>query len=62
MFHCPKCGRFVKEISIFANGLDEIVKVEGVCKKHGIVDVTNQDWDYDDFDNYFSLKTNLKYQ
>ena len=50
-FHCP-CGRFVGHITaeVSVSGIDKkIVKVTEVCKKHGVVDVTDQDWIYEDF-------------
>ena len=28
---------------------DMIMKVEGKCKDHGKQDVTNQEWNYEDF-------------
>ena len=46
---CPKCGKFVGNITAWVNGLDEITKVEGDCKVHGTVDVTDQDWCYEQF-------------
>lgn len=48
-FHCH-CGRFVGNIKATIVGIDDrIIKVTGVCKKHGVVDITDQDWTYEDF-------------
>jgi len=49
---CPKCGRICGRIvgyflsEYFGGGLE---KVFGVCKKHGRVDLTDQDWSYEEF-------------
>ncbi len=49
-FRCPKCGRFVSSVKATVNFFDTIVKVEGTCKKHNVVDCTNSsDWCYEDF-------------
>jgi len=51
-FRCPECGRFVSfdMITVIRDGLDTIIRIEGNCKKHGIVDVKNTaDWCYEDF-------------
>ena len=47
--HCPKCGRFCGQIvgTIRNEGL---VKVTGECRAHGEVDLSDQDWGYEDFD------------
>jgi len=47
-FHCH-CGRFVGNIKAKLTADNEITKVTGVCKKHGVVDVTDQEWCYEDF-------------
>ncbi|GAI05989.1 unnamed protein product [marine sediment metagenome] len=47
--NCPKCGKFVGNIEATRNGLEYITKVEGICKTHGKVDLTDQEWDYDEF-------------
>lgn len=47
--HCPRCGRFCGDITFFYNDYG-IQRVTGVCAKHGEVDLTQQDWSYDDFD------------
>ncbi len=48
--HCPRCGRFCRDIIGLVSDLG-LEKVEGKCKKHGKVDLTNQEWSYDDFDD-----------
>jgi len=47
--HCPQCGRYCADIHATINGLEYITKVEGVCSQHGMVDLTGQAWNYDDF-------------
>ncbi len=50
--HCPKCGKFCKAIQGWFKGLageESLYKVTGICKKHGKVDLTHEEWDYDDF-------------
>jgi len=40
-FKCPICGKFVGKVRAFEDDFrGRIVKVVGVCKKHGEVDVT----------------------
>jgi len=46
---CPKCGRFCGDITAHLNRDGAIRFVIGVCKKHGAVDLTDQDWCYEDF-------------
>ena len=48
--HCPKCGKFCSGVhaQLSERGIE---KVTGRCKKHGWQDITNCDWDYEDFDN-----------
>lgn len=46
--HCPKCGKFVGNV-LAQTKAERIEKVEGFCKKHGIQDLTDQDWSADDF-------------
>lgn len=48
MTRCPKCGRFLSRVVAFFNGLDDILKVTGECKRHGTVEP--EDWDADMFD------------
>lgn len=43
---CPECGKFLKNIEVVTNGLQEVLSVQGDCKEHGAVNPT--DWDYDD--------------
>lgn len=47
MSKCPKCGKYLSCVTALVNGFDEIIKVEGTCRKHGVVE-TN-DWEYWDF-------------
>jgi len=47
--HCPKCGRFCGNIKGQANEHFGLFKVTGMCKIHGVVDLTQQAWEYDDF-------------
>jgi uncharacterized radical SAM superfamily Fe-S cluster-containing enzyme len=44
---CPECGKFLKKVNALVTADDEILKVEGQCRKHGTVE-TN-DWEYWDF-------------
>lgn len=44
---CDQCGKFLKNVTATVNGFDEIVKVEGECKKHGVM--KTNDWEYWDF-------------
>ncbi len=45
------CSKFVANVVAVINGLQEIIRIEGDCKRHGRVDVTqSSDWDYEDFD------------
>lgn len=46
---CPKCGRFCKNVMAEINGFDQIIRVDGDCKIHGKVDLTEAEWSYDDF-------------
>ena len=47
--HCPKCGRFCGSITGYGGDEIGLQKVTGICKKHGLVNLTNQEWSYDDF-------------
>jgi hypothetical protein len=48
---CPKCGRFVGKITASINDRAGILfSVSGICKHHGEVDLTAQDWSYEDFE------------
>lgn len=47
---CPECGKFLKQVEATINGANEVVKVEGICKKHGVVEPTG--WDYETFFPY----------
>ncbi len=44
---CPECGKFLSKVEATVNGFEEIVKVNGECKKHGTVEP--KDWEADDF-------------
>jgi len=44
---CPICGKFVSDCVAIVNGNNDIIKVEGKCKIHGIVNP--DDWEADDF-------------
>lgn len=44
---CPKCGWFLKNVVATVNGLEEIIKVQGECKRCGVVEPN--DWAWDDF-------------
>jgi hypothetical protein len=46
---CPKCGRFCSKIKGFGNDFHGLVKVTGICNRHKTVDLSNQDYEYDDF-------------
>jgi hypothetical protein len=48
--HCPKCGRFCGDIVGTIKPDCGLVRVEGQCRTHGTVDLSKQDWDYEDFD------------
>ena len=40
-YHCY-CGRFLAKVRIEKNKKNEIIRIIGVCKKHGVVDVTRR--------------------
>jgi hypothetical protein len=44
---CPKCFRYLAKVTAWGNG-DRIICVQGICKKHGLVDT--DDWDADMFE------------
>ena len=44
---CPKCRRYLSNITAMINGNDDIVKVTGICTRHG--EVEPDDWDADMF-------------
>ena len=46
---CPICGRFCGQITPYGNESRGLWKVTGVCKHHGEVDLTKQEWAADDF-------------
>ena len=47
MSKCPRCGKYLKDVVALVDGFDQVKKVEGKCKKHGVIE-TN-DWEYWDF-------------
>jgi len=47
--NCPNCGRFLGNIVATIIMGDVVKKVEGTCKKCGVVDVTDGDWEREDF-------------
>lgn len=47
---CPVCGKFCSHIVADMSECDGIKKVSGTCKKHGNVDLTEQDWSTEEFD------------
>lgn len=50
--HCPKCGQYVSQIKAKVVGWLEpecIDSVSAVCWRHGMVDVSDQDWWWEDF-------------
>ena len=47
--HCPKCGKFCADITATINELEGVKSVTGKCKKHQAVDLTNQEWSWEDF-------------
>lgn len=47
--NCPECGRFCGDITADYNEFAGITKVHGLCARHGRVDLTNEDWCYEDF-------------
>lgn len=44
---CPECGKFLANVVADVNGMDEVIKVTGKCRKHGEVQPT--DWCWEDF-------------
>jgi hypothetical protein len=44
---CPVCGRFIADVAAQINYALDIIKVEGICRKHGVVQP--EDWEYEDF-------------
>ncbi len=47
--HCPKCGKFCSNIQGEGNEYVGLARVTGICKVHGEVDLSSQDWGYEDF-------------
>jgi hypothetical protein len=49
---CPQDGRFIGGVSARVVGLGEpevIESVSAVCPVHGVVDVSEQEWAWEDF-------------
>ena len=46
---CPQCGKFCKDVFALMDADGNVKRVEGVCIKHGKVDLTNEDWSYEQF-------------
>lgn len=48
---CPKCGWFCSGIRMTTSHFGECIgTVTGNCKQHGKVDLTDQEWSWEDFD------------
>lgn len=47
--HCPKCGKWCGKIMGTITKEWGLKKVEGNCKRHGLVDLSHQSWSVDDF-------------
>ncbi len=47
--HCPRCGRWCSAITGWGGEEEGLRRVTGICKVHGEVDLSKQDWSYDDF-------------
>lgn len=56
MMKCPTCGKFLKDVNADISIENEILRVYGVCKKHGEVEPEN--WDYETF---FPISINYHY-
>ncbi|HUS46135.1 MAG TPA: hypothetical protein VM219_08930 [Phycisphaerae bacterium] len=47
--HCPKCGRFCGDVVGTTSESRGLERVEGTCRQHGRVDLSKQEWSYEDF-------------
>ena len=47
--HCPRCGRFCSGIIGRGSDIRGLFSVVGVCRRHGPVILTDQDWSWEDF-------------
>ena len=47
---CPECGKFTSKVTATIN-YERIIKVEGICKKHGLVDISGGSWAWENFDH-----------
>lgn len=41
---CPVCGKFCSNVGVWVNGLEEVVKITGICKIHGEVNLMECEW------------------
>lgn len=46
---CPKCGCYCSQIVGYGSESRGLFKVVGRCKAHGVVDLTQGDWAWEDF-------------
>ena len=56
--HCPKCGRFCGAIVGFGSEDRGLYEVRGECHRHGDVDLTGQEWSWEDFFGESALPNN----
>ena len=47
--NCPKCGKWCGNIEGVVGEVIGLKSVSGVCKDHGKVDLSHQEWGFDDF-------------
>ena len=47
--HCPQCGKFCGDIRGFVNPGVGLLGVVGKCSQHGDVDLSVQDWAFEEF-------------
>lgn len=45
---CPKCGWFCADITATANE-EGLQSVSGICRQHGKMDLSKQEWSWEDF-------------
>jgi len=50
--HCPKCGRFCGSVTARYDRNGGIASVDGICRVHATVDLSEQDWEWDDFEGH----------
>lgn len=49
---CPSCGRFCSDVVATVVGVGEperIDAVRGICRRHGLVDLSDTPWCWEDF-------------